>query len=186
MNAGRQRVDEVFEELVELALRGEFPELESFLLGHSELAEEERVRLRARARVLAPAAAEVALPFERLAGCRLLKKLGEGGMGVVYLARDESLGRLVALKLMRPELAGGETAGRRFEREARAIAQLRHPHVVTVYASGMERGVRYIALEYLDGRSLAELLRREGPHLLPARVVRWGRELAHPEKTTVN
>ena len=178
MAAERERIEEVFEELVELVLRGEALDIERFLARHPELSQLERERLTVRARIFAPAADAERLPFERLGDFRLLKKLGAGGMGVVYLARQESLGRLLALKLMRPELAGDATATRRFEREARAVAQLRHPGIVTVYAAGEEQGVRYLALEYLEGSSLDELLRTEGPRLEPARVVRWGRELA--------
>jgi TolB-like protein/predicted Ser/Thr protein kinase len=87
-------------------------------------------------------------------------KLGQGGMGVVYLARDERLGRAVAVKTM--SLAGDETARRRFEREARAAASINHPNVCQLYEVGEDGGRPFIAMELLEGEPLAERLRR-GP-----------------------
>jgi len=84
--------------------------------------------------------------------------IGRGGMGVVLKAYEESLDRAVALKILRPELAGDGGALRRFEREARAAAALRHPNIVTVYAIGAERGSHYIAMEYVAGPSLADVI----------------------------
>ena len=87
-------------------------------------------------------------------------KLGEGGMGVVYAARDERLERVVALKTM--SLPGDETARRRFWREAKAAASVNHPNVCQLYEIGEDRGELFIAMELLEGESLAERLRR-GP-----------------------
>jgi formylglycine-generating enzyme required for sulfatase activity/predicted Ser/Thr protein kinase len=171
-------VEQAFEELVELALRGEAIDVESFLGERPHLSETARERLRTRARPLVSGGKEQPLPFEQLGDFRLLRRLGEGGMGVVYLARQESLGRLLALKLMRPEFAGASSAERRFEREARAIAKLRHPSIVAVHAAGEEQGVRYLAMEYIEGRSLDQVLREEGSRVSPVRAIRWGREIA--------
>jgi serine/threonine-protein kinase len=93
---------------------------------------------------------------------RLLRQLGEGGMGQVYLAEQLSLKRRVALKLLRSELASNETNRKRFEAEAKAVAQLTHPNIVQVYAVGAAAGVHYMALEYVDGRNLREYLARKG------------------------
>ena len=112
---------------------------------------------------------------------RLLEILGEGGMGVVHLARQESLDRLVALKVIRPELARSTTAMVRFEREARAIARLRHPNIVTVYAVGEDKGVRYIAMELATGNGLNTVLEDAADNGEPvpiATVLRWTAELA--------
>src|SRR5262249_41623640 len=86
--------------------------------------------------------------------------LGGGGMGVVYLARQESLGREVALKLVRPEQLYFPNARERFQREAHAIARLQHPGIVPIYAFGEENGVPYFAMERVDGLGLDAALER--------------------------
>jgi formylglycine-generating enzyme required for sulfatase activity/tetratricopeptide (TPR) repeat protein len=116
------------------------------------------------------------LPFERLGEFRLLRGLGEGGMGIVYLAEQESLGRLVALKVVRPEWAGLPAVASRFAREAQAVARLRHPNLVTVFAAGEDRGVRWLAMELVPGRGLDEVLREvqpAGQGLPVAQALRW-------------
>jgi serine/threonine-protein kinase len=176
-----ERVDSLLDELLDRMLRGESVDLEQLLSEHPELDHEERSRLRTRARAVAAPTQSDAPPFERLGEFRLLRKLGAGGMGVVYLADQTSLGRRVALKVMRPELAGSEDALQRFQREAAAIAQLRHRGIVAVHAAGEDRGVRYLAMEYLPGASLDELLRgaaERGETIPPARAARWGLEIA--------
>jgi len=104
--------------------------------------------------------------------------IGHGGMGLVLRARDERLRRPVALKVLRPELAEDAPALARFEREARAAASLQHPNIVSVYGLGSERGLPFLVMEYVDGPSLAEVLRSSvapaaalRPHL-PALLVR--------------
>ena len=86
--------------------------------------------------------------------------LGEGGMGVLYLARDPVLDRHVALKLLR---VNGEDLRRRFMREAQSAARLQHPNIVTVYDVGDHDGQLYIAMEYIDGDTLATLIRDDVP-----------------------
>ena len=107
-----------------------------------------------------------------LGAYRIIRKLGEGGMGVVYLAHDPDLNRDVAIKQLRPEYASpdGDLA-RRFLREARATARLNHPNVVTIYHIATARDGRtgpFIVMEYVDGGSLADLLVTEGPMAWPA------------------
>lgn len=94
---------------------------------------------------------------------RLLRRLGEGGMGQVYLAEQESLHRRVAVKLLRSDFAENELFLKRFEAEAKAIAQLTHPNIVQVYAVGNVQGTRYMALEYVDGTNLRDYLNKKGP-----------------------
>src|SRR5206468_6943062 len=89
------------------------------------------------------------------------RKLGEGGMGVVYAARDERLERSVALKTM-SSLAPDETARKRFWREARAAASVNHPNICQIYEIGEHDGELFIAMELLEGEPLAERL-RHGP-----------------------
>ena len=101
-----------------------------------------------------------AAPFpERLGDFRLLKRLGGGGMGVVYLAEQQSLGRRVALKLVRADFLHHATARERFRREVDAIARLQHPGIVPVHAAGEDGGVPWLAMELVVGASLDELLR---------------------------
>jgi serine/threonine-protein kinase len=97
----------------------------------------------------------------------ILRKLGAGGMGQVYLARQLSLKRQVALKLLRKDLANNETAMMRFQAEAEAVARLNHTNIVQVYGAGESDGLRYMALEFVDGRNLREHLARKGPPDLP-------------------
>jgi WD40 repeat protein len=108
-------------------------------------------------------------PGDRVGAHRVVRRLGRGGMGEVWLARDETLGRRVALKLLAPE-RGGPQAVERFLFEARATARFAHPHIVSIYAVGEHRGRPYVALEYLEGPTLRERL-RAGP-LAPLSAVR--------------
>ena len=94
----------------------------------------------------------------------LVKRLGAGGMGSVYLARDPVLKRLVAVKLMSPQLAADIDARARFEREAQAVASITHPNVVSVYSVGeLENGVPYLVMQYVEGRTIADRLKEDGP-----------------------
>jgi eukaryotic-like serine/threonine-protein kinase len=98
------------------------------------------------------------------------RKIGEGGMGEVYLARHTMLRRPTAVKLLPPERAGAETV-HRFEREVRETSRLSHPNTVAIYDYGRTpEGVFYYAMEYLDGLDLQRLVERHGP-MPPARVV---------------
>ena len=100
-------------------------------------------------------------PNSQLGHYRVLDRIGAGGMGVVYKATDTKLDRLVALKVVRPELLDDEGL-RRLEREARVLASLNHPHVAAIYGLEESGGARFLVLEYVPGPTLAERLRR-GP-----------------------
>src|SRR5437016_14223659 len=93
----------------------------------------------------------------RLVGGRYAveERLGRGGMGEVRAATDDVLGRRVAVKLLRPDLAEQPSARQRFETEARAAAKLTHPNIVTVYDTGEDDGQPFLVMELLPGRTLA-------------------------------
>src|SRR5262245_55800789 len=92
----------------------------------------------------------------------ILRRLGHGGMGQVYLAEQKSLRRKVALKFLRPDAAVKQTALSRFRREAEAVAKVTHANIVQVYAIGEAEGRHYMALEYVEGRNLKEYQARKG------------------------
>ncbi|MFH0899834.1 MAG: protein kinase [Pseudomonadota bacterium] len=94
---------------------------------------------------------------------RVVRLVGRGGMGEVYLARDTLLNRRVALKVVHPRYLDSEEAATRFVREAQLTASLSHPHIVTVYAVGRHEGRPYLALEYLEGQNLRQRMDEQRP-----------------------
>jgi serine/threonine protein kinase len=108
---------------------------------------------------------------------QIIAELGQGGMGIVYQVRDTQLGRDVALKVMRPDVAANPISSARFLREARALAAIRHDHVVEIYDYGEVDGARFVTMPLLAGESLQTRLDRQSP-LPPAEVIRIGTELA--------
>ena len=104
-------------------------------------------------------------PGTRLGPYEILTPLGSGGMGEVYRARDTRLDRTVAIKVLSAEVSSRPEVRARFDREARAVSSLAHPHICTLFDVGHEDGVDYLVMEHLDGESLARRLER-GP--LPA------------------
>src|SRR5436305_4749959 len=94
---------------------------------------------------------------------RIQRKLGAGGMANVYLAEDQDLGRRVAIKILNERHANDDQFVERFRREAQNAAALAHPNIVSIYDRGEAEGTYYIAMEYLEGRSLKELILSRGP-----------------------
>lgn len=88
----------------------------------------------------------------------ILDELGRGGFAVVYKARDTTLDRIVALKVLNPQPASSPKFVQRFYREAQAAAKLDHPHIVTIYEVGEEAGEHYLAMKLLTGQTLSERL----------------------------
>src|SRR5262245_26086125 len=178
--ATRSDEESAFDEYLRAAVRGDAEDLAAFCARHGDVSGDLRRRIEAfQAAIDAPAAKP--LPFERLGDFRLVSRFGEGAMGVVYLAEQISLGRRVALKVIRPERSGLASAEARFQREAQALARLRHPHVVTVFAAGEDRGVRYLAMELVPGRGLDEALaeaQARGETIPVPTALRWAAQIA--------
>jgi len=110
-------------------------------------------------------------PLDSVPGYEILSVLGQGGMGVVYQARQLNLGRTVALKTVLVNRMGSASALSRFEQEARTVAQLRHPNIVGGYDFGRHDGRVFFAMELVNGEELADLVKRQGP--LDERLA-WG------------
>jgi serine/threonine protein kinase len=113
--------------------------------------------------VAAAGGTDADLTGKTLGDFHVLRRLGQGGMGHVYLAEQLSLKRQVALKILKAEQAGSATSLQRFKAEAEAVARATHANIVQVYAIGEAGGLHYMALEYIDGRNLREYLEKKGP-----------------------
>jgi beta-lactam-binding protein with PASTA domain/tRNA A-37 threonylcarbamoyl transferase component Bud32 len=107
----------------------------------------------------------------------ILESIGSGGMAEVYRARDELLGREVAVKVLSERLSRDRSFVERFRREAQAAAGLSHPNIVSLYDYGSDEGAYYIVMEHIDGRALADVIRDEGP-LLPERAAEIAADVA--------
>jgi len=102
-----------------------------------------------------------------IAGYKMLRPLGAGGMGAVFLAEDQTLGRRVAIKVISAKVAGESESAARFLREARSMATVEHPHIVRIYSFGETAGQAYLVMEYVDGEDLARRIKREGKLPVP-------------------
>ncbi|KAA3607170.1 MAG: serine/threonine protein kinase [Planctomycetota bacterium] len=132
-------------------------QLEAFCRDHPELAEEVKARFQILTAMGFADSSEDEFP-DQLGDFQLLERIGGGGMGVVYRARQISLGREVALKLIRPGQLYFPKARERFRREVEVIAGLQHPGIVTVHTYGEEQGLPFFAMEYVPGATLAQIL----------------------------
>src|SRR5437899_12358516 len=115
-------------------------------------------------------------PSTRLVPYEIVSAIGAGGMGEVYRAKDTRLERLVAIKVLPAHLADKPELRERFEREARTIASLNHPHICTLYDIGRQDGIDFLVLEYLEGETLAQRLLK-GPLPLE-QVLQYSIEIA--------
>ena len=116
------------------------------------------------------------LSGKRLGPYEILSAVGAGGMGEVYRAKDTRLDRIVAIKILREHHASNPELRERFEREARTIASLNHPHICTLHDVGHQDGIDYLVMEYVEGETLAARLEK-GPLPLD-QVLRYAIEIA--------
>ena len=112
---------------------------------------------------------------------KVISHLGGGGMGEVYVAEDTKLGRRVALKMLPAAVDGDSERRARFEREARVVAALNHPHIVTIYGVEESDGTHFLAMELVEGQVLTELIPQQGlGHALAmSRAHRVGQQAHH-------
>ena len=168
--SNREPVEELAEEFVERQRRGERPTIEEYVDKHPDLADEIR-ELFPALRVmegLKPDAADGATeqiggsasvsPPKLLGDYRIVREVGRGGMGIVYEAEQQSLGRRVALKVLPHRLLVNEKQKKRFEHEARAAARLHHTNIVPVFGIGQHDGVYYYVMQFIQGQGLDEVL----------------------------
>ncbi len=171
-NPNQERsVDEAVREFAEAQLRGDKPDIEELVRRYPDF--EHRIRQKIRefqavdsllsslVRIdeddFAATSAGTELIGRKIGAFEITEVLGRGGMGVVYLARDSKLDRLVAVKSIPPELATDTTSRMRFQREAKLLASLSHPNIAVIHDMIEEKdGIAYIILEYIPGQTLAE------------------------------
>ena len=139
------------------------------------LTDESGARAGAQASAPRPAQADPLLG-QTIGQFEIVGLLGRGGMGAVYKARQASLGRFVAVKVLPHDLAADESFVARFSREAHAAAAINHPNIIEVYDVGEDRGHQFIAMEFIDGETLSDILKREG-RLAPARALEVMRQV---------
>jgi len=113
---------------------------------------------------------------------RLEERVGSGGMSTVYRAFDETLERWVAIKLLQADIRGDDDSIERFRREARAVARLNHPHVVTVIDAGEDDGAPYIVFEYVAGETLKDRIKRLGQRLPITDALAYAIEISRAPK----
>lgn len=175
MNPEWPRIEEIFHAALEIvpekrtrfldeACAGEAElrrEVESLLSAHEASGPLESSAADLAAAMFAEERKPVSLVGRKLEHYKILSKLGEGGMGEVYLAEDSRLGRKVALKLLPPQFARDPERLRRFEKEARAASGLNHPHIITIHEIVRWEETHFIATEFIEGETLRERLARE-------------------------
>ena len=171
MSARQAAITELLEQLADQFTaqlrRGESPSIETFADQHPQLAERIRTLfplLEMMEREASSAGQPVELltspsppPLQRLGDFRIVREIGRGGMGIVYQAIQESLGRTVALKLL-PQVALDSRMNQRFQQEARLAAMLHHTNIVPIYGIGTESGYSYFVMQYIEGTGLDRVL----------------------------
>jgi serine/threonine protein kinase/Flp pilus assembly protein TadD len=159
-------LDQIAEEFAERRRRGEYPTLREYVEKYPHLADDLRDILPTMAEIeqvkhdasgTAPPLPPAPLP-QQIGDYRILREVGRGGMGVVYEAEQESLGRRVALKVLPPHTLKEEKALERFRREARAAAKLHHTNIVPVFEVGQGGGACFYAMQFIQGQALDQVI----------------------------
>ena len=177
------RIAEILDDYFEKLQSGHPPDVESLLQAHPDIAEDLRSCLDGIhvVHTVGNGQAEVNVGSEILGDFRILREVGRGGMGVVYEAEQISLRRRVALKVLRFHVADPE-AMERFRREAETVANLHHSNIVPIYAVGEANGVNYFAMQFIEGRSLADVHNQATTSIDPMEIADWGLQAAEALK----
>ncbi len=175
------RLVEVLDDYLAQLKNGMAPERETLLAAHPDLAEELADCLAGLEFICTASESRGARPPLSIGDFRIVREVGQGGMGAVYEAEQISLRRRVALKILRFSGVSDPDAIKRFQREAETVARLHHTHIVPIFAVGSERGVNFYAMQFIDGQSLDQLLRDRcgrGEKLSCETVAEWGLQAA--------
>src|SRR5262249_21119608 len=170
------QLDRLIESFMERQRQGERPSVEDYVRAHPELADEIRQVFAALElmeefastpglRTVAPLGANAPgmAPAQQLGEFRIVREIGRGGMGIVYEAVQESLGRHVALKVLPAHLRSSSVYLQRFRREAQSAAKLHHTNIVPVFGVGDDNGVSYYAMQFIRGQTLESVLQELRP-----------------------
>jgi len=172
------QIEEALKRKRSLRFGGVRSRLGEILVAMNVLSTEQVKQVLAEQRKRRTAAAQKALPMEYFGDYKLIEKLGEGGMGAVFKARETLADRVIALKVLRKNYASNANFVERFNREARLAGALSHPNIVTCHNAGTCRGVQFLAMEFVNGETLAARLKREGGKMPEAEALRVAREVA--------
>lgn len=160
---------------------GKAPDRESLLAAHPNLADRLAECLAGLEFIHTAHHSQGANPPATIGDFRIIREVGQGGMGAVYEAEQVSLRRRVALKILRFGGLSDPDAIERFQREAETVARLHHTHIVPIFAVGREQGIHFYAMQFIDGKSLDQVLRercKQGQQLPYETVANWGLQAA--------
>jgi serine/threonine protein kinase len=165
----RVAVDVVADEFAERFRRGELPSVSEYIRRYPEHADDlqellpavvmmEQLKQKDTSQLESLERQAAAANVKQLGDFRIVREIGKGGMGVVYEAEQQSLGRHIALKVLSPAALGGETSIARFRREAETVAQLHHTNIVPIFGVGEENGLHYYVMQLIDGQPLSDVI----------------------------
>lgn len=171
-------VVQILDQFLEQRKRGEVVSKDDLIAKHPQYAAQLEACLAGLEFLQGVEKGSVAGPLQRLGDFQILREVGRGGMGAVFEATQISLGRRVALKVLKFGGVSDPDAVERFQREAETIAKLHHTNIVPIFAVGCERGVNYYAMQFIEGESLAEVFAKRKKSLDYSQVAEWGLQAA--------